>query len=87
MKFVDVPKNMKCITSHASAMHHFYKMMEWMDLEADSYKNMKHKYLDFKNQMASKGMDKLARELTKQIELKKVVSWNIEQLKGMIDEA
>ena len=43
--------------------------------------------MKFKNQMVEKGMDKLERELLKQMDLKKVVTWNIKQLKGMIDEA
>lgn len=84
-KFIEVPKVMKCITSHASAMHHFYKMMGWM--EADLYKTMQLKYIDFKNQMLEKGMQHLEKELHTQYAMRKTINWNIKQLKGMIDEA
>ena len=45
------------------------------------------KYLNFKNEIIEKGMDKLEKELHKQVEIRKVVNWNIRQLKKMIDEA
>lgn len=85
MKFSDIPKVMKCITSHASAMHHFYKMMDWMDMKSEE--RLQLKYMDFKNQMLEKGMEKLEKELHKQYEIRKTVNWNIKQLKKMIDEA
>jgi len=85
MKFSDIPKVMKCITSHASAMHHFYKMMDWMDMKSEE--RLQLKYMDFKNQMLEKGMEKLEKELHKQYEMRKTVNWNIKQLKKMIDEA
>ena len=85
MKFSDIPKVVKSITSHASAMHHFYKMMNWMDLKCEE--KLKMKYLNFKNQMVEKGLSNLESELHKQIKMKKVINWNINQLKNMIDEA
>jgi putative protein kinase ArgK-like GTPase of G3E family len=85
MKFSDIPKVMKCITSHASAMHHFYKMMDWMDMKSEE--NIQLKYMEFKNQMLEKGMEKLEKELHKQYQMRKTVNWNIKQLKKMIDEA
>jgi len=84
-KFSDVPKVMKCITSHATAMHHFYKMMDWMEQKAEE--ETKIKYMNFKNLMIDKGMEKLEKELHKQFELRKVINWNIRQLKGMLNEA
>ena len=84
-KFIDVPKQMKCITSHATAMHHFYKMMGLLDMKWE--KKTKLKYMNFKNQMLEKGMNHLEKELHKQLEMRKVINWNIKQLKGMIDEA
>jgi hypothetical protein len=87
LKFSEVPKVMKCITSHASAMHHFYKMMGWMDLEADSYKKLQLKYIDFKNQMLDKGMEHLEKELHNQYAMRKTINWNIKKLKKMINEA
>ena len=82
-KFIDIPKHMKCITSHATAMHHFYKMMELMEIEEKT----ELKYINFKNEIIEKGMDKLEKELHKQFEIRKVVNWNIRQLKKMINEA
>lgn len=85
MKFSDVPKVMKCITSHASAMHHFYKMMDWMDLKSEE--SLKLKYIDFKNQMIEEGMQHLEKELLNQYALRKTINWNIKQLKAMMNEA
>ena len=82
-KFINVPKVMGCITSHATAMHHFYKMMDLLELEEKT----RLKYINFKNQMLEKGMDKLEIELHKQFLVLKEVKFNIKQLKGMIDEA
>jgi len=84
-KFSDVPKEIKSITNHATVMHHFYKMMEWMDVKAEE--STKIKYMNFKNLMLEKGMNKLEKELHKQFELRKVINWNIRQLKEMINEA
>ena len=83
MRFLHIPPKMQSITSHATAMHHFYKMIDLMEYEP----KIKIKYMEFKNQMADKGMDSLENELSKQIKMKKVIKWNIEQLRGMIDEA
>tara|TARA_R100000664_G_C2696710_1_gene98647 strand:+ start:221 stop:625 length:405 start_codon:yes stop_codon:yes gene_type:complete len=85
MKFSDIPKVMNCITSHASAMHHFYKMMNWMDMKSEE--KLRLKYREFKQQMLAKGMDKLEKELLNQYEMRKTVNRNIRQLKKMIDEA
>tara|TARA_R110000765_G_scaffold264914_1_gene364368 strand:+ start:1138 stop:1536 length:399 start_codon:yes stop_codon:yes gene_type:complete len=82
-KFINVPKVMGCITSHATAMHHFYKMMDLLELEEKT----RLKYINFKNQMLEKGMDKLEIELHKQFLVLKEVKFNIKQLKDMIDEA
>mgnify|MGYP003647065854 FL=1 len=85
IKFLHIPNHIKSIKSHATAMHHFYKMIDLMDMKHES--NTTLKYMKFKNMMVEKGMDKLERELIKQIDLKKVVTWNIKQLKNMINEA
>lgn len=82
-KFINVPNELKSITNHATVMHHFYKMMELMKIEEKT----KLKYINFKNQMLEKGMNHLEKELYNQYALKKTINWNIEQLKGMIDEA
>lgn len=83
MRFNHIPMKMKCITSHATAMHHFYKMIDLMKIEEKT----RLKYMTFKNMMADKGMNTLESELIKQIEIKKIVSWNIKQIKGMLNEA
>tara|TARA_R100001594_G_scaffold35124_2_gene64254 strand:+ start:82 stop:480 length:399 start_codon:yes stop_codon:yes gene_type:complete len=82
-KFINVPKAMGCITSHCTAVYHFYKMIDLMDTE----ENTQLKYMNFKNQMLEKGMEKLEKELYKQYQMRKTVNWNIKQLKQMIDEA
>jgi len=74
---------MTSLTNHASIMHHFYKMMDLMELESHT----RIKYVDFKNQILEKGLDKLEKELVKQIKMRKVISWNIKELERMIDEA
>ena len=83
MRFINIPPNMKSITSHATAMHHFYKMIDLLELETSTRK----KYMEFKNSMAEKGMNTLEREMEKQIKLKNSISRDINQLKQMINEA
>jgi len=85
MKFMYVSEHIKSITSHATAMHHYYKLRDLMEMKHEAHTKLK--YIKFKNIVVNKGMDKLERELTKQIELKKVVTWNIKQLKQMMNEA
>ena len=84
LRFSHIPKHMKCIKSHATAMHHYYKMIDLMGMKHEE--TTKIKYTNFKNQMLSKGMGKLEIELAKQIEIRKGVNWTIKQLKKMIDE-
>ena len=84
-KFIDVPNEIKSITNHATVMHHFYKMMSLIDMKHE--KKTKLKYMNFKNQMLEKGMNHLERELYNQLEMRKTISWNIKQLKTMINEA
>ena len=83
VKFLYVSDYMPSLKSHATAMHHFYRMIELMEFEDDT----KEKYANFKKLMLSKGMNKLESELHRQIELRKSIEVNIEQLKTMIDEA
>lgn len=83
LKFVEVPKQMKCISTHASAIHHFYKMIDLMDNEEET----KKKYLLFKNSMSTKGMYSLEKELVKLLDQRKLVNWNIKKLRKMINEA
>ena len=83
IKFSNIPDYLKSIRSHATAMHHYYKLRDLFEMKHEA--KTKAKYIQFKNQVVEKGMDKLERELTKQIEIKKVVNWNIKQLKNMID--
>lgn len=83
IRFLHIPPKMKSITSHATAMHHFYKMIDLLELETRT----KEKYNYFKNLMAEKGMDTLENELSKQIKAKNAISRNINQLKHMINEA
>lgn len=85
VKFSYVSKYIKSIRSHATAMHHFYKMIDLMEMKHEE--QTKINYIKFKNLMLEKGLDKLEKELQKQLELKKVVNWNISQLKEMINEA
>tara|TARA_Y100001973_G_C5204596_1_gene340526 strand:- start:3347 stop:3748 length:402 start_codon:yes stop_codon:yes gene_type:complete len=85
IKFAYVSKHIKSIKSHATAMHHYYKLKDLFELKHEA--KTKAKYIQFKSQVIEKGMDKLEKELTKQIELKKVVNWNIKQLKQMINES
>lgn len=89
VKFADVPKKMKSITSHCTAIYHFYKMSDLLDLKlkTTAFKsNTKAKYLDFKNKMVLKGVDRLESELKKQMDLRRICNLNIKQLKEMIDE-
>tara|TARA_R110002153_G_scaffold90005_5_gene220087 strand:+ start:2271 stop:2669 length:399 start_codon:yes stop_codon:yes gene_type:complete len=83
MRFLHIPPKMKSITSHATAMHHFYKMIDLLELETST----KEKYTNFKNIMAEKGMNTLENEMAKQIKLKNAISRNINNLKQMINEA
>lgn len=85
IKFAYVSDYLRSIKSHATAMHHYYKLKGLFELKHEA--ETKIKYIEFKNAVVEKGMDKLERELTKQIELKKEVNWNIKQLKDMINEA
>jgi len=84
-KFSDVPQIMKCITSHATAMHHYYKMVGFMEVKWEN--ETKFKYLNFKNHMIEKGMENLQKELHAQYEIRKTVNWNIKQLKSIINES
>jgi|TARA_Y100000033_G_C2732655_1_gene104247 hypothetical protein len=83
LKFVDVPNKMKCISTHASAIHHFYRMIDLMDTEEDT----KKKYLTFKNNLNTRGVYSLEKHLDKLINQRKLVNWNIKKLKQMINEA
>tara|TARA_R100001463_G_scaffold101311_1_gene155743 strand:- start:2616 stop:3014 length:399 start_codon:yes stop_codon:yes gene_type:complete len=83
LKFVDVPKKMKCISTHASAIHHFYRMIDLMDTEETT----KKKYLTFKNNLNTRGVYSLEKHLDKLIDQRKLVNWNIKKLKQMINEA
>lgn len=83
LKFVDVPNKMKCISTHASAIHHFYRMIDLMDTEEDT----KKKYLTFKNNLNTRGVYSLEKHLDKLLDQRKLVNWNIKKLKQMINEA
>jgi|TARA_R100000081_G_C4814371_1_gene173615 hypothetical protein len=83
LKFVDVPNKMKCISTHASAIHHFYRMIDLMDTEETT----KKKYLTFKNNLNTRGVYSLEKHLDKLIDQRKLVNWNIKKLKQMINEA
>ena len=83
MRFLHIPSQMKSITSHATAMHHCYKMIDLLEFETIT----KEKYTNFKNIMAEKGINTLQNEMAKQIKLKNAISRNINQLKQMINEA
>mgnify|MGYP003146239550 CR=1 FL=1 len=83
LRFSHIPKHMKCIKSHATAMHHYYKMIDLMGMKHEE--TTKIKYTNFKNQMLSKDIT-LKIELAKQIEIRKGVNWTINKLKKMIDE-
>lgn len=83
IKFVDVPNKMKCISTHASAIHHFYRMIDLMDTEEET----KKKYLIFKNNLNTRGVYSLEKHLDKLIDQRKLVNWNIKKLKQMINEA
>ena len=83
IRFLHIPPKMKSITSHATAMHHFYKMITFLENEPKT----KKKYTDFKNEMEEKGMNTLENELEKKIKIKNSISRNINELKRMINEA
>ena len=83
MRFSHIPQKMQSIKSHATAMHHFYKMVIFLESEP----KIKIKYLEFINTMTEQGMDKLDNELVKQIKIKNSISRNINKLKSMINEA
>lgn len=85
IKFAYVAKHLKSIRSHATAMHHYYKLGDLMSMKHEE--KTKAKYLLFKSTVMDKGMDKLEKELANQIELKKIISKNINQLKKMMYES
>lgn len=83
VKFLYVSDHIPSLKSHATAMHHFYKMIDLMEFES----NTKEKYDNFKKLMLSKGMNKLELELHRQIDVRNSINKNIKQLEKMIDEA
>jgi len=85
MKFSHISKYIKSIKSHATAMHHYYKMIDILGMKHEAATQTK--YMQFRNQVLDKGMDKLEKELNKQIEMRRVINWNIKQLRQMISEA
>ena len=88
IKFSDVSQYMKSITHHASAMFHFYKMIDFCDESGLGYEKKTHlNYLKFKEKMVERGLQSLEEELNKQIEIRNVANSNIDKLKKMLDEA
>ena len=83
VKFLYVSDFMPSLKSHATAMHHYYRMIELMEFEDST----KRKYNSFKTLMLSKGMSKLESELHRQIDIRNAINKNIKQLEKMIDEA
>tara|TARA_R110000744_G_scaffold177295_3_gene296046 strand:- start:332 stop:730 length:399 start_codon:yes stop_codon:yes gene_type:complete len=83
VKFLYVSDHIRSLKSHATAMHHYYKMIDLMETE----KATKEKYDNFKKLMLSKGMNKLEAELCRQIDVRNALNKNIKQLEKMIDEA
>ena len=83
IKFIDIPKHMKCLKTHAGALHHFNKMVNFMKL----YKEEKVDYNEFKKEMLKKGITSLEKELRNQIKIQNEVNTYVDQLKNMINEA
>ena len=84
IKFSFVPKYLKSIRSHASAMHHHYKMMDLLNMKHE--KKLRSDYENFKSKIMTDGLGELEQELNRQIILKREISNKIKQLKKMIDE-
>ena len=84
IKFSFVPKYLKSIRSHASAMHHYYKMMDLLNMKHE--KKLRSDYDNFKSKIMTDGLGELEQELNRQIILKREISNKIKQLKKMIDE-
>jgi len=84
IKFSFVPLYLKSIRSHASAMHHHYKMMDLLNMQHE--KKLRSDYENFKSRILTDGLGELEQELNRQIILKREISNKIKQLKKMIDE-
>ena len=84
IKFSFVPKYLKSIRSHASAMHHYYKMLDLINLNHE--KKLRSDYENFKSRIMTDGLGELEQELNRQLVLKRETSKKIKQLKKMIDE-
>tara|TARA_R100000742_G_C4279010_1_gene102657 strand:- start:4256 stop:4657 length:402 start_codon:yes stop_codon:yes gene_type:complete len=69
--------------SHATVMHHYKKLEQFMIIE----KHLKKKYDNFKEAMLNSGLDKLEKELTRQVDLRQGIENNIKALKSLIDES
>lgn len=85
IKFYYIPNYLKSIKSHATAMHHYYKLRDLFEMKHEA--KTKTKYIEFKNHVVEQGMGELERELNNQIEQRKIVNKKIKILKGMIDES
>ena len=83
LKYVEIPKHMKCLKTHAGALHHYNKMVNFMEL----YKEEKESYSLFKEEMIKKGITSLEKELMNQLKIKNEANTYINQLKNMINEA
>lgn len=82
IKFLHATKYIPSLKSHATIMHHFYRMKEILKIE----KATRQKYANFKRLILSKGMDKLEIELHRQREIRKSLDINIKKLESLINE-
>ena len=84
IKFNEVKNYLKSLKSHASAMHHYYKMMDLLSMKHE--RTLQQNYLNFKKSIKENGLGELEQELQKQMMAKREITLNIKQLKKLIDE-
>ena len=83
IKFLHCSTYLPSLTHHATAMHHYYRMKEILEIE----KTTRQRYANFKRLMMNRGMDKLEKELITQLEVRNDLNINIKKLEKMINEA
>tara|TARA_R100000231_G_scaffold56573_1_gene46916 strand:+ start:259 stop:660 length:402 start_codon:yes stop_codon:yes gene_type:complete len=69
--------------SHATVMHHYKKLNDFFEYD----KILAKKYKNFKEAMLTSGLDKLEKELCRQVDLMKSIEKNVNALKTLIDES
>jgi chromosomal replication initiation ATPase DnaA len=83
IKFHHVPEHLPALKSHATIMHHYYRMIELMDLEP----KMRVDYNAFKVRMTTAGSFNLEKELVRLKDKRSYIDFNIRTLERLVHEA